>query len=210
MSLTFFIEMITDVDNKPYFKRAHLGQYLDYVKVGDVYRNTVTISRKLLCVGGVAATPLKKDQNDHDIFVSLDVALEIASRSKKIQAVELIKWLTHKGIDKVVEERHQALEAKDNQLTLLNNDLIDAQQQVVILEQTNLELQDRVTELQRRAVPYLADHTKDNGLVVIQKNNGDEYPYIAICGQQGYVAQKIQNKLADYHDGQLDSSLGNA
>ena len=32
---------------------------------------------------------------------------------------------------------------------------------------------------------------KDNGMAVIQKNNGDEYPYVAICGQ-------IQNKLADY------------
>ena len=39
-------------------------------------------------------------------------------------------------------------------------------------------------------------------MVVIQKNNGDEYPYLAICGQQGYVAQKIQNKLTDYPHGQ--------
>ena len=30
-----------------------------------------------------------------------------------------------------------------------------------------------------------------------------EYPYIAICGQQGYVAQKIQNKLTDNPNGQL-------
>ena len=27
-------------------------------------------------------------------------------------------------------------------------------------------------------------------MVVIQTNKGDEYPYIAICGQQGYVAQR--------------------
>lgn len=40
-------------------------------------------------------------------------------------------------------------------------------------------------------------------MVVIQKNNGDLYPYIAICGQQGYVAQKIQNKLTDYPNGQI-------
>ena len=39
---------------------------------------------------------------------------------------------------------------------------------------------------------------KENGMAVIQKNSGDKYPYVAICGQQGYVAQKIQNKLADY------------
>ena len=42
--------------------------------------------------------------------------------------------------------------------------------------------------------------------LVIQKNNGDEYPYMAIaldCGQQGYVAQKIQNKLIDFPNGQI-------
>ena len=50
---------------------------------------------------------------------------------------------------------------------------------------------------------YLQDTIKDNGMTVIQKNNGDEYPYVAICGQQGYVAQKIQNKLTDYPNGQL-------
>ena len=43
-----------------------------------------------------------------------------------------------------------------------------------------------------------------NGIAVIQKNNGDdEFPYVAICGQQGYVAQKIKNKLTDYPAGQL-------
>ena len=44
---------------------------------------------------------------------------------------------------------------------------------------------------------------KDNGMAVIQKNNGDEYPYVAICCQQEYVAQKIQNKLVDYPNAQL-------
>ena len=45
--------------------------------------------------------------------------------------------------------------------------------------------------------------SSQDGMVIIQKNNGDEYPYVAICGQQGYVAQKIQNKLADYPNAQL-------
>ena len=40
-------------------------------------------------------------------------------------------------------------------------------------------------------------------MAVIQKNKGDEYLYVTICGQQGYVAQKIQNKLADYPNAQL-------
>ena len=35
-------------------------------------------------------------------------------------------------------------------------------------------------------------------MVIVQKNNGDEYPYVAICGQQGYVTQKVKQKLIDY------------
>ena len=57
--------------------------------------------------------------------------------------------------------------------------------------------------MEYRAVPYLENPKKDNGMVVIQKNNGDEYPYMAICGQQGYVAQKIKNKLIDFPNGQI-------
>ena len=86
---------------------------------------------------------------------------------------------------------------------MLNDDLEDVGKQLVDLEYENCELQNEVERLQKRYVPYLQDTIKDNGMVVIQKNNGDEYPYVAICGQQGYVAQKIQNKLTDYPNGQL-------
>jgi hypothetical protein len=64
-------------------------------------------------------------------------------------------------------------------------------------------LQDRVIELQEQIVPHLEDRTKNNGMVIIQKNNDDEYPYVAICGQQGYVAQKIRNKMVDYPNAQI-------
>ena len=57
--------------------------------------------------------------------------------------------------------------------------------------------------MEYRAVPYLEDPKTDNGMVIIQKNNGDEYSYLAICGQQGYVAQKIKNKLIDFPNGQI-------
>ena len=89
---------------------------------------------------------------------------------------------------RTITERDNVIEEKDAAIALLNDDLED-------LEHENCELQNEVERLQ--------DTIKDNGMAVIQKNNGDEYPYVAICGQQGYVAQKIQNKLADYTNGQL-------
>ena len=97
---------------------------------------------------------------------------------------------------RTITERDNVIEEKDAAIALLNDDLED-------LEHENCELQNEVERLQERYVPYLQDTRKDNGMAVIQKNNGDEYPYVAICGQQGYVAQKIQNKLADYPNGQL-------
>ena len=93
-------------------------------------------------------------------------------------------------------EHQQAIEAKDTALAMLNDDLDESQREYAILEY-------RYEQLETRAVPYLEDPKKDNSMVVIQKNNGDEYPYIAICGQQGYVAQKIQNKLIDFPNGQI-------
>ena len=100
------------------------------------------------------------------------------------------------AIEDMGREHQQAIEAKDTALAMLNDDLDESQREYAILEY-------RYEQLETRAVPYLEDPKKDNSMVVIQKNNGDEYPYIAICGQQGYVAQKIQNKLIDFPNGQI-------
>ena len=51
-------------------------------------------------------------------------------RSRKPKAVELVKWLTRKGVEKVVEE-------KDTQLALLNDDFIESQERVRQLEFNN-------------------------------------------------------------------------
>ena len=100
------------------------------------------------------------------------------------------------AIEDMGREHQQAIESKDTALAMLNDDLDESQREYAILEY-------RYEQLETRAVPYLEDPKKDNSMVVIQKNNGDEYPYIAICGQQGYVAQKIQNKLIDFPNGQI-------
>ena len=143
-------------------------------------------------------------KNPHDAFVNLDSALEIAVRSRKLKAVALVKWLVKKGLEKLQEDHQIQTEEKDAAIALLNDDL-DAEQHKVqdVDKHENCELQNKVERLQERYVLYLQDTKKDNGMVIVQKNNGDEYPYVAICGQQGYVAQKIQNKLTDYPNGQL-------
>ena len=128
-------------------------------------------------------------------------------RCDKKEAIPIRDWLVKeiipRGLNQIISEKQQALENKDliihqneSTIAILNDDLDGSQREYAILEY-------KYEQLEYRAVPYLEDPKKDNGIVVIQKNNGDEYPYIAICGQQGYVAQKIKNKLIDFPNGQI-------
>ena len=195
------VEVIFDGGNNPWFRRADLGRYLGIVDIRHNFKNVTTKSRSKL--GG--ATPLLgRSKNGTDAFVNLDNSLEIVSRSKKPKAVQLIKWLANKGVEKALAELDEII----SQNALLNDDLVVTQealeagfQEIAILEQDNVELQNQVNELQSRIVPRLDNAANNNGMVIIQKNNGDDYPYLAICGQQGYVAQKIRNKLTDYPNG---------
>ena len=150
----------------------------------------------------MSSIPLESNQNSTDIFLSEDGIIYVIINSKKSKCKELTKWLINRGIKDIIEEKRLAItekdlviEEKDNALAMLNDDLDESHRNIAILEQDNLELNVENEILKRRYVPYLEDPKRDNGIVVIQKNNGDEYPYIAICGQQGYLAQKIKNKL---------------
>ena len=89
------------------------------------------------------------------------------------------KQLTNKMVEehqRAIRERENVTEEKDAAIALLNDDLDDASKQLVDLENKNCELQNKVESLQERYVPYLQDTKKDNGMVIVQKNNDDEYP----------------------------------
>ena len=193
------IETLFDDQNQPRFKRSDMGRYLGIADIRHMFKGIKTTPR-LVIMGGVQNPSLGKRKNPHDAFVNLDSALKIAVRSRKPKAVALVKWLSKKGVEKIQDEHQRAItehqiqtEEKDAAIALLNDldaerhKVQDVGKQLVDLEHENHELQNEVERLQERHVPYLQDTRKDNGMVVIQKNNGDEYPYVAICGQQGYV-----------------------
>ena len=215
MSITLFnavpagaIEVLTDANGAPHFKRADLGRFLEIVDVRHNFKNIAAKPRSGIRKPGGVGTPSRSGthgggENPHDAFVDLEGALEIVVRSRKPKAVELTKWLICKGVEKITQENRKVISEKDIQIALLDDDLTDAQQNVVILEHDNLELQAEVERLTTRAVPYLENPEKDNGMAIIQKNDGDSYPYLAVCGQRGYVAQKIQNKLVNYPNSQI-------
>ena len=197
MSLALFnsvpagaIETVFGDQNQPWLKRADLGRYLGMVKV----KNSMHIPSHFMCkrqdIEGVwSKAPFGKRKNPHDVFVNLDGAIYIATNTKKEKAAALMSWLVKKGVEKLQEEHQMQIEEKDAAIALLNDDLNaewhkvqDVNKQLVDLEHENHELQNEVERLQERYVLYLQDTRKDNSMAVIQKNNGDEYPYVAICG----------------------------
>ena len=157
MSLSIFsvpagaIEVLSDATGVSHFKRADLGRYLGLKCIAEMFRNVSTISRKLLSSRVDSESTLLQSQNDHDAFVDLESALEIVVRSRKPKAVKLVKWLTHKGVEKVVEEHQKAMEEKqrgidekDMQIALLDDDLAESQEHARQLEYNNTGLQGEI------------------------------------------------------------------
>ena len=70
--------------------------------------------------------------------------MEIVGRSRKPKAVVLAKWLTRKGVEKVAEEHQKAIDEKDMQIALLDDDLAGSQDLVRQPEYNNIGLQGEI------------------------------------------------------------------
>ena len=220
MSITLFnagaIEVLSDATGAPCFKRADLGRFLGLVDVKATYRDTSTVSRKLLSNGVISPHPSQR-QNDHDAFVDLEGALEIVVRSRKPKAVKLVKWLTRKGVEKVTQEHQKAIEEKqreiderDMQIALLDDDLTESQEHARQIEYNNTGLQGEIrakdqeiarreielAQVRERHVDRCRDPGKDNVIVIFRKHTTDEddahfeYPYYISRIQRRAIATK--------------------
>ena len=181
---------------QPLFKRADLGRYLDIARIKDMFKDVKNISRQNLLIRGAVLNSPSQRQNDHDAFVDLDGALEIVVRSRKPKAIELVKWLTRKGVEKVVEE-------KDTQLALLNDDFIESQERVRQLEFNNTGMQGEIRAkdqelvvLRQRHVDHCRDPRKDNIVIITRKHTDEqddkhfEYPYYISRIQRRAISTK--------------------
>ena len=192
------IEVLTDANGALHFKRADLGRFLGLARIKDMFGSVKTTSRRDINYGAALNSPLLQGQNDHDAFVDLDGALEIVVRSRKPKAVELTRWLTRKGVEKIAEEHQKAIDEKDMHIALLDDDLTESQDLVRQLEFWNTGMQgevrakdQQIAYLQQQYVPLLEDEGKNYGITIIAKNDESVgYPFISICGQHGYRRQK--------------------
>ena len=79
---------------------------------------------------------------------------------------------------------------------MLNDDLKNREYENIGLQGEIREKDQQIATLQRRYVRYLSDEDKNNGISIIAKNNEEEeYPYISICGQHGYIRHKVRMLL---------------
>ena len=227
MSITLFnavpagaIEVLSDANDAPHFKRADLGRFLGIVDVRHNFKNIATKSRSEIAVRGGGCTPsLLQSQNDHDAFVDLEAALEIVVRSRKPKAVELTKWLTRKGVEKVVKDRQKAIDEKDMQIALLDDDLTESQDLVRQLEFSNTGMQGEIrakdqeiarrqleiVELRERYVDHCRDPGKDNLVVITRKHTCEpddkhEYPYYISRIQRRVISTKRRWLLDQFPD----------
>ena len=139
--------MLADNKEQNWFKRAHIGQYL---RIARIIISTNKLSEEdkrsrafLQAKGGIRSmNPPGADAQDHDIFISLTVALYVIVKSRKDKGKALkkhiLKDIVPRGFDariKEIQEKHQqATEGKDAALALLNDDLQNCEYENVALQ----------------------------------------------------------------------------
>ena len=131
--------------------------------------------------GSVFAAPLKGSTNWHDAFVSLDDTLGIATRSRKPKAVDLIKWLAKKGVEKIQEEHQQvitgiqrehqlAITDPDNRIQAIQCENITLQAQRDVYQTQLQRSEDTITHLRAHYVDHSRDPGKANIIVIVRKH----------------------------------------
>ena len=174
-----------------------------------------TKSRSKLIEPGAKMNPTRSGmlgggKNPYDAFVDLDAALEIVVRSRNPKAIELAKWLTRKDVEKVAEEHQKAIDEKDMQIALLNDDFAGSQDIVRHLEYTKTGFQGEIRAkdqeiarrerenamLRERYLDHCQDPGKDNVVMIARKHTCEdddkhfEYPYYISRIQRRVISAK--------------------
>ena len=187
------IETLFNGQNQPWFKRADIGRVLGLknisVSIPDDMKKEVQTREGILGLkrsytrlgmygGGV---------NSHDVFVSIKLALYIAMRSDKKQAVQVRKWL----LDEIIPQGfNKLIDEKDTTLALLNNEIEEKDTALALLndeiEEKDTEIQvknEMILELRQRYVDHAKYSGLDNVVMIVRKHTTEsedkrfEYPY---------------------------------
>ena len=141
------IEVLTDGENQPWFKRAHVGKFLELQKIlmsvkgldECEMKTRDTVNPKVN--NAYRWSGPKDQQNKTDVFLSVYGVVYAIMKSRKRKGIELREWIMRdvvpRGFNKLIEE-------KDTQLALLSDDLVLEQEHTRQLEYTNTGFQSEI------------------------------------------------------------------
>ena len=192
------IEILYDDQNQPWFKRAHVGSYLEITHINTSVKN---LDKSEMCTrdnfeptsrSTAGWSGPKDQQNKTDIFLSVYCVMHVIVGSRKSKGKELkhhiLTDVIPRGFNAIIAEKQQAIEERDNQLQA-----ITYQNQFLVHDRTLLH--NEIHNLVRnRHVPRSGDI--DNILCVVEKNNPDE---IGKPGRHPYYMIKSQKKALSKH-----------
>ena len=174
----------------------------------------------------------KNQQNKTDKFLSVYGVMHVVVNSRKSKGKELRDWILRdvvpRGVNKLMEEEHQkAIDEKDMQIALLDDDLTESQDLVKQLDQRATQLQcnntglqgeirakdqeiarrqSEIAELRERYVDHCRDPRKDNTVMITRKHTSDEddehfeYPYYISRIQRCKIPTKRRWLLTQFPD----------
>ena len=171
------IEMLVDIEDQNWYKRAHVGKFLEIedirTSLNDLEKCEMLTRQELLpSRHETLLWPGPKDQqNKEDNFFSAFGVMYVIVNSKKdkgkVLKDHILKDIVPCGLDATI--------------ALLNDNLKNREYENVGLQGEIRAKDQQIAALQRRYVGYLSDEDKNNGISIIAKNNDEaEYLYISI------------------------------
>ena len=219
------IEVLVDSEEQNWFKWTYVGKFLSLKHIDTLMeglkkcemsaRNDI----KTAPYGTEGWPGPKYHKNKTDKCLSVFGVMYAIIKSKKPKGKafkkHILKDIVSRRFDARIEEiqeKHQrAIEDKDAALALLNDDLQNRKYKNVALQAQRdvykdqlQKCQDIITHLKTRYVPYAKDTSKDNIIMIIEKNTapeGDEfyeYPYYITKIQRRFVSTKRRWFKAQY------------
>ena len=146
------IEVLIDCDNKPWFKRAHVGAFLGLEDIRTSVRNLEGdefCTRKQL--GARYVMPGNFKGQDHDVFLSVYGVMHVVINSQKERGKELkefiLKDIIPRGLNekiKQLQEDHQlAITDRDNKIQAIQYEIREKDQQIARCENRIQDLIER-------------------------------------------------------------------
>ena len=168
-------------------RELHVGKYLGHAHINTSLEGLNSVESRPECVWSIDRTTVgwsgvKCEQCKTDVFLSIYGVMHVVVNCRKSKGKELKNWILidviPRGINKLIEKKHQkAIDEKDMQIALLDDDLTESQDLVKQLEYHNTGLQgeirakdQQIAHLQQQYVPLLEDESKNYGMTIIAKN----------------------------------------